>query len=86
MPRFVQAERDRLAQLFEQAPSFMAMAGPEHRIELANQAYLRVIGHRDIVGKTVAEALPEVVEQGYLELLDQVFRSSSRFARLAQGM
>ncbi len=39
--RRLASERDRLAQLFEQAPSFMAvLRGPEHRFELANPAYL----------------------------------------------
>jgi signal transduction histidine kinase/CheY-like chemotaxis protein len=75
------AERDRLAQMFERAPSFMALlAGPEHRFEFANQAYLRVIGHRDVLGKTVAEALPDAVAQGYLAILDDVFRSGKPFS------
>ncbi len=74
------AERDELAQLFAQAPSFMAMlGGPDHRIELVNQAYLRLIGHRDVLGKTVAEALPEVVAQGYLDRMNEVFQSGLAF-------
>jgi signal transduction histidine kinase/ActR/RegA family two-component response regulator len=74
------AERDRLARMFEQAPSFMALlVGPEHRFDLANQAYLRLIGRHDIVGRTLAEALPDAVEQGYLALLDDVFRSGEPF-------
>jgi signal transduction histidine kinase/ActR/RegA family two-component response regulator len=74
------AERDRLAQMFEQAPSFMALlSGPEHKFDLANQAYLRLIGHRDIVGRKLADALPDAVEQGYLSLLDDVFRSGEAY-------
>lgn len=69
-------EREQFAQLFEQAPAFIAMLrGPEHRFELANPAYLRLVGNRPVVGKTVAEALPEAVEQGYVELLDQAYRT-----------
>jgi PAS domain S-box-containing protein len=68
------AERHRLAELFEQAPTFMAMLrGPEHHFELANQAYLRLVGNRDVIGRPVAEALPETVEQGFVALLDQVY-------------
>ncbi len=75
------AERDRLAQLLEQAPSFMAMlSGPEHTFELANHAYLRLVGHREVLGKTVAAALPDAVEQGYLDLLDKVFQSGQPFS------
>jgi signal transduction histidine kinase len=74
------AERERLTQMFEQAPSFMAMLqGPDHRFELANPGYLKLVGGRDIVGKTVAEALPDAVEQGYLGLLDRVYRSGGAF-------
>src|SRR6478609_5987999 len=73
-------EREQFAQLFEQAPVFMAMLrGEHHRFELVNPAYLKLVGHRDVVGKTVAEALPEVVEQGYIALLDQVYRSGEAY-------
>jgi signal transduction histidine kinase/ActR/RegA family two-component response regulator len=75
------AERDRLAQLFAQAPGFMALlTGSEHRIDLANQAFLQLIGHRPVLGLPVAEALPELAEQGYLKLLDQVFETGQAFA------
>jgi PAS domain S-box-containing protein len=78
--RRVVAERRRLAQLFEQAPGFMAMLrGPEHLVDLANPAYLRLVGNRDVVGKTVADALPEAVEQGFVGLLDRVYRSGEAF-------
>jgi len=49
--------------------------GPEHRITVASAAYRRMMGDRDLVGRTVAEALPELVEQGYLTELDRAFRS-----------
>lgn len=58
-------ERERFATLFDQSPSFMAMLeGPEHRITLANPNYLRLVGHRPVLGRTVAEALPDALEQG----------------------
>ncbi len=69
-------ERARLARMFDQAPAFMAMLrGPEHRFEFANAAYLRLVGRDDLVGRTVAEALPEVVRQGWMPVLDEVYRS-----------
>ncbi len=69
-------ERDRLRRLFDQAPSFMAvLREPEHKFELANAAYLHLVGHRDIIGKSVREALPEVTGQGFIELLDQVYQT-----------
>lgn len=74
------AERDRLLELFAQAPSFIALvSGPEHRFGMANATYLRLVGHRQVVGRTVAEALPDAVQQGYLDLLDRVFRTGEAF-------
>ena len=38
-------ERQRLSQMFEQGPSFMALlSGPAHRIEFANASYLQFVG------------------------------------------
>lgn len=69
-------ERARLGQLFEQAPSFIVkLDGPEHVFEMANPAYMRIIGHRDVIGKPVAQALPEIAGQGYIDLLDFVLAS-----------
>ena len=73
-------ERIRLQQIYEQSPSFMALLeGPDHRFVLANESYLKLIGHRQVVGKTVAEALPEVVAQGYIALLDGVLATGTAY-------
>jgi len=73
-----ESQRRRLAQMFEQGPSFMALLeGPDHRIEFANASYLKLIGGRDVIGKTVAEALPAA--QGYVSQLDQVFATGKMF-------
>ncbi|RZI60820.1 MAG: response regulator [Rubrivivax sp.] len=78
--RRVRGERERLSQLFEQAPSFMAvLAGPEHRFETVNPAYLRLIGGRDVVGRSVAEALPDAAAQGYVTLLDDVYATGRAY-------
>ncbi|MEO8809812.1 MAG: PAS domain-containing protein [Rhodanobacter sp.] len=69
-------ERKRLAELFEQAPSFMAMLrGPQHIFELLNPSYVRLIGGRDVLGHAVAQALPDAAEQGFVGLLDTVYES-----------
>ncbi|MCK2056281.1 PAS domain-containing protein [Methylobacterium sp. 37f] len=82
--RKASAERERLETLFAQAPSFMAvLRGPEHRFELANPAYRRLVGDRSVVGRTVAEALPDAVAQGYLDLLDTVYRTGEAFTATA---
>ena len=67
-------ERDRFEELFQQAPSFMAvLRGPTHVFEMVNPAYLRLVGGRAVIGKSVAEALPEALKQGFVELLDRVY-------------
>jgi PAS domain S-box-containing protein len=69
-----------LTEVFEQAPSFMAvLSGPTHVFKLANSAYLQLVGHRDVLGKTVRDALPEVVQQGFIELLDSVYQTGVPF-------
>ncbi|WP_093509214.1 PAS domain-containing protein [Sphingopyxis sp. YR583] len=74
--------------MFEQAPTFLAMLrGPEHRFEHVNPAYVRLIGGRSVVGQTVAEALPDAVDQGFLFILDRVYRSGEAYtARNARFM
>ncbi|HEY0028323.1 MAG TPA: PAS domain-containing protein, partial [Allosphingosinicella sp.] len=74
------SEAERLRQLFDQAPGFMAvLRGPEHQFEISNAAYLQLVGHRDLTGKTVRQALPDVSGQGFFELLDTVYRSGKAF-------
>jgi signal transduction histidine kinase len=70
------ADVNRLQSLFQRAPSFMAvLRGPDHIYELVNTAISELMGARDYVGKPVREAVPEVVAQGYIELLDEVYRT-----------
>jgi PAS domain S-box-containing protein len=71
--RELQVERSRLAYVFQQAPAFLAVVrGPDHVFELVNDAYYAVVGHRELVGLPVRDALPEVREQGFIGLLDRV--------------
>lgn len=70
------SEKDRLRQMFEQAPGFVAtLVGPDHVFEIANNAYRELVDNREIIGLPLREALPEVAEQGVLELLDGVLKS-----------
>ncbi len=89
--RGLQSERDRLFgelqvgrtcldYVFQQAPAFLAeVRGPDLRSELVNDAYDQLVGHRAILGRPVAEALPEVVEQGFIGLLDGVLQTGEPF-------
>ena len=74
------AEQERLQQLFQQAPGFICVLhGPRHVYELANDAYYQLVGHRQIIGHPLPEVLPEVVPQGFLDKLDQVYQTGEPF-------
>lgn len=75
--RQLSGERERLERMFDQAPGFMALLeGPEHRFAMANQSYSVLVGGRDVLGRTIEDALPEVVGQGFVDLLDSVWTSA----------
>jgi PAS domain-containing protein len=75
-----QLERERLADLFQQAPAFFAvLRGPEHVFEMVNPPYQELIGQRHLLGKSVGEAVPEAVEQGFIALLDEVYRTGQPY-------
>jgi two-component sensor histidine kinase len=76
----LQAEMADLRALFQQAPGHMAvLRGPDHVYALVNDAYRRIVGERDLIGKPVREALPELAGQGFFELLDQVYATGQPF-------
>jgi PAS domain S-box-containing protein len=74
------AERERLSRMFEQAPGFMAMlSGRAQRFDFVNPAYEQLVGHRNVIGRPLREALPGLEGQGYYELLDRVFTTGEPF-------
>ena len=69
-----------LLRLFEQAPGFVCFfRGPEHVYELQNRAHHRLAEFKEIIGKPVREALPELTGQGFFELLDDVYSTGKPF-------
>jgi two-component sensor histidine kinase/PAS domain-containing protein len=79
--RAERTQRERLEQVFELNPGGIAMlVGPEHVFEYANEEYYSIIGvGRDIIGKRVKDAVAEVVRQGFIDILDTVFRTGESF-------
>jgi PAS domain S-box-containing protein len=72
--RWLRHERERLRQMFEQAPGFVSMhSGPDHVFDLVNPNYMQVVGHRDVLNKPAREALPELADQGIFEVLDKAY-------------
>lgn len=78
--RVLQDEGNRLRMLFAQAPGFICfLRGPDHVFELVNDAYQQLTGHRQLVGRTVREALPELEGQAFFNLLDQVYTTGEPY-------
>ena len=64
----------------DHAPGFIAMSrGQNHTFEYANASYRDFVKRTDLTGKTVAEALPEIIGEGFLTVLDQVYRTGTPF-------
>jgi signal transduction histidine kinase len=71
---------DALAELFAQAPAFFAvLRGPDHTYQMTNPLYQKLIGQRHVIGKSIREALPEVREQGFIDLLSKVYESGEPY-------
>lgn len=80
LARALAMERARLSEVFRRAPTFLAvLRGPDHVFEFANEAYFELAGRRDMIGKPLLEAIPEVRGQGFTELLDDVLRTGVPF-------
>jgi len=76
----LRAREEWLQSMFDQSPGFAAVVrGPDHVFEMANAAYHSITGNRELVGRTLAEALPEVREQGFIGWLDGVYKSGVPF-------
>ena len=76
----VQAANQRLADVFRQAPAFMAvLRGPEHVFEMINDCFLALVGNRTLIGLPVRQALPDLAGQGFYERMDRVFATGEPF-------
>ena len=76
----MRAERRALHALYQHTPDFIVtMEGPDHRFTFANDSFQRLVGDRDLRGEAVADAIPEFSEQGFLALLDEVYRTGQSF-------
>ena len=73
------AQTQRLMSLFAQAPGFVAVTrGRDHVYEIANPAYLELVGRSDIIGLTIREALPELAPV-FFDLLAGVFETGEAY-------
>lgn len=73
-------QRNRIHALYANAPGFIATSkGPDHRFSFANASYKRFVAKENLEGRTVAETMLEIVEQGFLKVLDEVYRTDEPY-------
>lgn len=69
-----------IERLYMNAPAFICtLKGPEHVYELVNPEYQRMYGRRQVLGKKVVDALPELAEQGIIQKLDKVYETGEPY-------
>ena len=72
--------RSRLNELFRQAPAFIAvLRGRDFVVELSNSSYDQLVGHREIVGRPIFDALPDLRGQGFEDILVKVMDTMEPF-------
>ena len=75
------AEEDLRALFGQSIAVFASLAGPEHLVETANPAFFATIGEqRARTGLPLAELMPELADQGFIALLDRVYRTGEPYS------
>jgi PAS domain-containing protein len=65
---------DWVPQLFREAePQICVTRGPDMRYEAVNEAFVRAVGGRPLLGRLMREAFPELEGQGVFEMVERVY-------------
>jgi signal transduction histidine kinase len=76
----LETERSRLRSVFQEAPAYVALfQGPDHVYVLSSRLNDQFLGHREVLGRPLREAVPEAVAQGFVALLDAVYATGEPF-------
>ena len=74
-------ESQRRFSAFEEAPGLIVrLAGPDHLIEMSNDAFRQAFGNRPLLGVPLRAAAPELVGQPFVARLDEVYRTGQTYA------
>ena len=78
--QLAQQQRQTLYDLLAKAPAYISIVrGPEHRYEFANELFMELVRHTEVVGRPVAEVFPELDGQGMLGILDRVYQTGESY-------
>ncbi len=81
----LQHRDEKLQRVLTQAPAhFCLMKGPELIVDLVTPGMVALFGNRSCMGLPAAEAWPEFKEQGFIEILQQVYESGNAYNGVEQ--
>ena len=73
-------QRQQLYRTLRDAPAMICVfEGPRHVFQFVNPPYQALVGPRPLLGRPIAEAMPELAGQPIFDLLDGVYRSGETF-------
>ncbi|WP_239086335.1 GAF domain-containing protein [Catellatospora methionotrophica] len=74
------ADEDLRSMFGQSSAVYAALAGPDHVVAAANTAFFDAIGgQRALTGVPLARLMPELSGQGFLDLLDRVYRTGEPY-------
>ena len=77
----LQAVHQRMSEVFMRAPAFMCLlSGPRHVIDKVNDRYRALVGERPLLGLATEDAVPELLPQGLIAMLDRVYHTGEPYA------
>ena len=78
--KIIAKERQLLHGFLNDSPAIFAiLKGADHVFEFANKAYLEFIGKKGIIGKSVIQVMPELISQGYMQNLNEVYETGNPY-------
>ncbi|QDA58904.1 PAS domain-containing protein [Hymenobacter jejuensis] len=78
--QLVESQNETFQTLLTQAPALITiLRGKEHVFDFVNPMYQALFPDRQLLNRSVAEAIPEAAEQGFSALLDQVYQTGETF-------
>ncbi|UOQ72727.1 PAS domain-containing protein [Hymenobacter cellulosilyticus] len=81
----MQREDQVLRRILGQIPANIAtLLSPDHVIDFVNDGMRRLYGSRSVSGLKIADAFPEVEEQGFVALMNQVYHSGQPYYGIEQ--
>ncbi|WP_198172457.1 PAS domain-containing sensor histidine kinase [Hymenobacter ginkgonis] len=73
-------QRAQLHNVLEQAPAMICIfEGPQHIFQFVNPPYQALVGRRPLLGRPIADAMPELTGQPIFSLLDRVYQTGEPY-------